>query len=565
MKFSNSCSDRRRTTDDDADDGSDDDDADGGRRTVMGIKGLPSVLEPWCAPTHVNEYPGARAAVDAYSWLHKGTYACATALATGDKYWERTGEMAPYVRYCVHRANLLRHHGITPVMVFDGDRLPAKRAEEEERRRKRRENMAAGHDARAIGDSFKATNAFAAGMDVTPEMARELILVLKREGVEFVVAPYEADGQIASLAMTPRERGGVDLVFTEDSDLVAYGCATVIFKLEKSGDAKEFRLANMLAGPPCGAPASNEQADGAASTAAKVKKGPPPLNFKGWDYELFLSLCVMSGCDFLDNIRGLGIKKMYNILNKYRDADEVFKRLRTDPKVQGNIPDGYEHEWHKARLIFKHAVVYDVHVKKLRHLSPLPETLALNDLSFLGPIFDDEQARLIAEGEINPISRRRFEEPLPKAPAKTGPVKFGLKRKQEKANKKDDTTSAQRSMMMNFFTKMIPKSPKKKASPAKESAKYQAPALDDIEDDDELAVLDVDALTGTAASKENASTSGAPTTTTTTTIELISDDEATLKPSNNVFQRSTPPRKASFLTSLFSPSRAKKTRVSPES
>jgi len=137
-------------------------------------------------------------------------------------------------------------------------------------------------------------------------------------------------------------------------------------------------------------------------------------------------------------------------------------------------------------------------------------------------------------------------------------VKFGLKRKQEKANKKDNTTSAQRSMMMNFFTKMIPKSPKKRSSPAKELNDYRAPALDDIEDDDELAILDVDALTGTAASKENASTSGTKTT------ELISDDEATLKPSNNVFQRSTPPRKANFLTSLFSPSRAKKTRVSPE-
>ena len=43
---------------------------------------------------------------------------------------------------------------------------------------------------------------------MTPEMARELIVALKREKFEFVVAPYEADATIASLALTAKERGG---------------------------------------------------------------------------------------------------------------------------------------------------------------------------------------------------------------------------------------------------------------------------------------------------------------------------------------------------------------------
>ena len=37
-------------------------------------------------------------------------------------------------------------------------------------------------------------------------------------------------------------------MFTEDSDLVAYGCPRVVFKLEKSGDAKELRLASLFEG-----------------------------------------------------------------------------------------------------------------------------------------------------------------------------------------------------------------------------------------------------------------------------------------------------------------------------
>ena len=46
---------------------------------------------------------------------------------------------------------------------------------------------------------------------------------LKEEGVEFLVAPYEADAQMAYLAL----HGNVDAVLTEDSDLLTYGCPKV--------------------------------------------------------------------------------------------------------------------------------------------------------------------------------------------------------------------------------------------------------------------------------------------------------------------------------------------------
>ena len=66
-----------------------------------------------------------RAAVDAYSWLHKGAYSCALELQTGNHYWKKQNRDAPYVNYCIHRAKMLKFFGIEPVIVFDGDRLPA--------------------------------------------------------------------------------------------------------------------------------------------------------------------------------------------------------------------------------------------------------------------------------------------------------------------------------------------------------------------------------------------------------------------------------------------------------
>lgn len=40
----------------------------------------------------------------------------------------------PFIRYCMKRINLLRHHDITPIVVFDGARLPMKSKTEEERK-----------------------------------------------------------------------------------------------------------------------------------------------------------------------------------------------------------------------------------------------------------------------------------------------------------------------------------------------------------------------------------------------------------------------------------------------
>lgn len=64
---------------------------------------------------------------------------------------------------------------------------------------------------------------------LSPQVISPLLAfqVLRSENVEFVVAPYEADAQLAYLASLEAEKGGIAAVITEDSDLVAYGCQAV--------------------------------------------------------------------------------------------------------------------------------------------------------------------------------------------------------------------------------------------------------------------------------------------------------------------------------------------------
>ena len=98
------------------------------------------------------------------------------------------------------------------------------------------------------GKKSEAVDCFQKCVDVTPEMALAVIKVLsnlhlissphththltslltgaqecRSMGVECIVAPYEADAQLAFLEKVSI----VDLVITEDSDLLAFGCKRV--------------------------------------------------------------------------------------------------------------------------------------------------------------------------------------------------------------------------------------------------------------------------------------------------------------------------------------------------
>ena len=63
----------------------------------MGINGLLPAFKPICRPSHISKYRGQKAAVDGYSWLHKGAYCCSRELCEG-----------VWTDKCVVRRRLLR-------------------------------------------------------------------------------------------------------------------------------------------------------------------------------------------------------------------------------------------------------------------------------------------------------------------------------------------------------------------------------------------------------------------------------------------------------------------------
>lgn len=54
-------------------------------------------------------------------------------------------------------------------------------------------------------------------------MIMKFIAVLRRMNITFYVAPYEADAQLAYMS----RQKIIDVVISEDSDCIPYGCKTV--------------------------------------------------------------------------------------------------------------------------------------------------------------------------------------------------------------------------------------------------------------------------------------------------------------------------------------------------
>lgn len=136
---------------------------------------------------------GFRLAVDAYGWLHRGAYGCAPDLVKGvpttrspttlcllKNHTPRsyhTSFIIRYVDYAMHRVRLLKHHNIKPYIVFDGGPLPAKKGTESSRLKSREENRERGLALSAQGRHSEARECFVKAVDVTPEMAYQLIKV----------------------------------------------------------------------------------------------------------------------------------------------------------------------------------------------------------------------------------------------------------------------------------------------------------------------------------------------------------------------------------------------------
>ena len=362
----------------------------------MGIKGLLPVLKEsgYLRTSHVRQHAGKTIAIDVSGWLYRAAYSCASILLEG-------GDTNRYVTYILRRCALLREYGVMPYLVFDGAKLPNKSGTNDSRRETRAANLAEARRLAAAGEQEEAAKFYGRAVTVTPVMRAKVIEACRGKGFHFVVAPYEADAQMAFLA----REGIVDGVLSEDSDCVAFRCPLILFKLEPSGACMELRYADMGRPQTPVAAGPDTPAAGGAGAAARTKT----LSFHLFTPLKLTQTCILAGCDYLGALDGLGFKTAHKYMRRFATMDQVFWAMAADGM---RVDDEYRRGFERALLTFCHQRIYCPQRRKLLPLQPFaPGVTGGPEMDFLGPDMADADAVAVAEGRIDPDTMKPYERP----------------------------------------------------------------------------------------------------------------------------------------------------------
>jgi len=170
----------------------------------------------------------------------------------------------------------------------------------------------------------------------------------------------------------------VQAVFTEDSDLLAYGTGSVFFKMDPEGNGDLIELRRV------------PEVSGMEAVGQTVQ---------------FLDVCILAGCDYLSSLPGIGVKKAAKLLAAAKGSVEgVVKALQSDAVVPPGRAAEYLSDFQQARAGFLTHVVYDPPSARAVRFS---DSVDLTNLTF-DDLPPPHTASAIASGGLHPVTLQPY-------------------------------------------------------------------------------------------------------------------------------------------------------------
>ncbi|TFK34810.1 PIN domain-like protein [Crucibulum laeve] len=282
----------------------------------MGIKGLTGLLSQH-APASIKEHEiktlfGRKVAIDASMSMYQ--FLIAVRQKDGEMLTNEAGETTSHLMGFFYRTIRIVENGIKPCYVFDGRPPELKKGVLSKRFEKREEAKEEGEEAKEIGTVEDMDRFSRRTVKVTREHNEECQRLLRLMGIPVVVAPSEAEAQCAELA-----RGGlVYAAGSEDMDTLTFN-APILFRHLTFSEAKkqpisEINLATALEG-------------------------------LEMNMSMFIDLCILLGCDYLEPIKGVGPKSALKLIREFGGLKGVVEHLREKAaEKKAAEPSESEHE-----------------------------------------------------------------------------------------------------------------------------------------------------------------------------------------------------------------------------
>nr|KJB72950.1 hypothetical protein B456_011G205800 [Gossypium raimondii] len=231
------------------------------------------------------------------------------------------GEVTSHLQGMFTRTIRLLEAGLKPVYVFDGQPPDLKKQELAKRYSKRADATEDLQEAMETGNKEDIEKFSKRTVKVTRQHNEDCKRLLRLMGVPVIDAPSEAEAQCAALCKS----GKVYAVASEDMDSLTFGTPKFLRHLMDPSSRKvpvmEFDVAKVL----------------------------EELNLT---MDQFIDLCILSGCDYCDSIRGIGGQTALKLIRQHGSIEEILQNIN---KERYSIPDDWPYE--EARRLFKEPLV----------------------------------------------------------------------------------------------------------------------------------------------------------------------------------------------------------------
>ncbi len=275
----------------------------------MGIKGLKKIIAEVQKDISISSFKNKVIYVDMSIWLHK--------------FLHTTDSDDDFLEDVENQAKFLLKHGIIPEYVFDGASNPevkivsVQRAEDMKNKLQSLDKI---NEAIIKGElpeeslillEAKKNSLENATKKMPKNIKQKCKNILRSLNIKCRQATFEADTLIAHLCAT--EQGYA--VFTEDLDMLTYGCARVITGVSTTNDsAKMFELADVL---------------GLLKMTQKM----------------FVDFCILCGCDYATKIKFIGPVKAREYIQKCKTIEALIEVIRKNNTMSAR------HTWNDVFLI----------------------------------------------------------------------------------------------------------------------------------------------------------------------------------------------------------------------
>lgn len=169
--------------------------------------------------------------------------------------------------------------------------------------------------------------------------------------------------------------------------MTLFGCRKILFKLDSDGNCVLVDSAKLHLAMNC-----------------HVNK---------FTMEKFRTMCILSGCDYVDSLPGIGLAKACKFVMKTEETD-LMRALDKIPAYLNmrhlTVTEDYKISVLKAMATFLHMVVFDPRRRKQVRLNDIEGSETdVEHCCNAGEILDDATALNLAVGNLNPFTMKKLD------------------------------------------------------------------------------------------------------------------------------------------------------------